>query len=393
MKPLKVLHVIAGMDPKSGGVCKAVRIMIAGLTKFNIYSEVVSLDSPDADYIKEDTFLIHAIGEGMGGWKFNNQLLKWLQINLLSFDIVIVHGLWLYPGYAVRKVIGSLKKNNTSFPKLFVMPHGMLDPYFQVASGRKFKAIRNWIFWKLIEKHLIAEADGLLFSCEMEKILARNTFMHYYPKQELVVGLGVKNPPEYSAAMENAFLKKTGFVKGNSYLLYLSRIDVKKGIDLLISAYLNIEKSNINMPVLVIAGPGGETKYGQQMQKMASESTNIIFTGMLEGDVKWGAFYGCEAFVLPSHQENFGIAVVEAMACGKPVLISNQINIWKEIEKFGASIICKDTKEDTEAMLAYWIQLPAQKKHAMAISAKKCYHHSFAIDAVSKQLTEVLLMI
>lgn len=378
------------MNPATGGVCKAVRTIILGLSKYNIDNEVISLDDPDADYLKSETFKIHAVGKGTGAWQYNNYLLKWLQVNLIHFDIVIVHGLWLYPGYAVRKMVVSLKKNGNLFPKLFVMPHGMLDPYFQVATGRKIKAIRNWIFWKLIERHLIAEADGILFTCEMEKTLARETFKAYYPKQELVVGLGIKNPPLFTQNMKEEFFSKTKLASGHKYLLYLGRIDVKKGIDLLIEAYLNLEKSNSNMPALVVAGPGIESKFGQRMKQMASISSNIYFPGMLMGNAKWGAFYGCDAFVLPSHQENFGIAVVEAMACGKVVLISNQINIWKEIEKFGGSIICKDTKDDIEKMLDYWIKLSSEKKQAMSVSAHNCFNHTFKIDAVSKQLSDAI---
>lgn len=64
---------------------------------------------------------------------------------------------------------------------------------------------------------------------------------------------------------------------------------------------------------------------------------------MLQGDVKWGAVHGCEEFVLPSRQENFAIAVVEALACGKPVLISDQVNIWREIAEDGAGLVGGDT--------------------------------------------------
>lgn len=390
MKRLKILHVIAGMNPEMGGVCAAVSTMITGLSAFDIDNEVVSLDAADADYIKEYNFKIYVTGEGKGAWKYSSNLAIWLKTNLALFDIVIVHGIWLYPGFAVRKTIKYFKKNGIHFPKLYVMPHGMLDPYFQVTSGRKIKALRNWIFWKIIEQKLIATADGLLFTCEMEKGLARKTFRPYNPKKELVVGLGIKDPPEHTPVMEKAFFQKTAIVKECPYILYLSRLDEKKGIDLLIRAYLKIEKINSNMPALVIAGPGLETSFGVKMQKLAQASSKIYFTGMLVGDVKWGAFYGCEAFILPSHQENFGIAVIEAMACGKVVLISNQINIWKEIGQFGGSIICKDTLEETQKMLAYWISLSIEKKQTMSMSAKKCFNRFFTIDIVSKKLMDAI---
>jgi glycosyltransferase involved in cell wall biosynthesis len=77
---------------------------------------------------------------------------------------------------------------------------------------------------------------------------------------------------------------------------------------------------------------------------------------MLEGEAKWGALYGCDAFVLPSHQENFGIAVVEALACNKPVLISNKVNIWREIAEDGAGVVEEDSVEGTARMLQRFVE-------------------------------------
>ena len=63
---------------------------------------------------------------------------------------------------------------------------------------------------------------------------------------------------------------------------------------------------------------------------------------MLTGEAKWGAFRAAEFFVLPSHQENFGIVVAEAMALSKPLLITNKVNIWREVEIDGAGIVVDD---------------------------------------------------
>lgn len=390
MKSMRVLHVVAGMDPKMGGVSKAVRMIITGLNEFNINNETVSLDPPDAHYLKADPFPIHAVGIGKTPWAYNSQLFSWLQDNLERFDVVIVHGLWLYTSHAVKKAVLSFKKRNKKTPKFFVMPHGMLDPYFQRASGRKLKAIRNWIFWKLIERKVVNHADGLLFTCEMEQVLARKTFVPYKPKKELVVGLGVEAPPKFTKVMEEEFLRKTGLKSNDRYLLSISRIHEKKGVDLLISAYLNLKQSHVELPVLVIAGPGLETEYGQKIQLLASKSSDIRFLGMLTGDVKWGAFYGCEAFVLPSHQENFGIAVVEALACGKPVLISDQINIWKEIVDSGSGLVAEDTESKIQEMLGNWPQLPDDKKKLMGVKARSCYEKYFDMKAAAHRLADAI---
>ena len=78
----------------------------------------------------------------------------------------------------------------------------------------------------------------------------------------------------------------------------------------------------------------------------------VHWTGMLEGDLKWGAFHAADAFVLPSHQENFGVAVAEALACGLPVLISDKVNIWPDIAQDEAGIVNPDTAEGTYRSMA-----------------------------------------
>src|SRR5690606_39791764 len=114
-----------------------------------------------------------------------------------------------------------------------------------------------------------------------------------------------------------------------------------------------LKQESFDIPDLVIAGPGLNTLFGSRLKKLAVGSS-IHFPGMLEGAEKWGAFSGCEAFILPSHQENFGIAVVEAMACGKPVLISNKVNIWQEIITGGGGLVGEDTEESTYLSLKTW---------------------------------------
>ncbi|MFN3590544.1 MAG: glycosyltransferase, partial [Spirosomataceae bacterium] len=188
--------------------------------------------------------------------------------------------------------------------------------WFQRAPSRRWKALRNEVYWALVERQVVNEADGLLFTCQQELELARTTFWGYRPKQEINVGYGILPPPACTEEITQAFQHP------RPYFLFLSRIHEKKGVDILITAYQNLRKENptLAIPDLVIAGPGLESTYGQKVQELVQDAykENISFVGMLSGDSKWGALYGCDAFVLPSHQENFGIAVVEALACGKP---------------------------------------------------------------------------
>ncbi|MBP0903714.1 glycosyltransferase [Mariniflexile gromovii] len=408
---MKVLHVVNSMDPVLGGVSKAVTIIASSLALEGVINEVVSLDNPEDGFVINQSFKWHALGKSTNPWGYNPDLQSWLATNVDRFDYVVVHGLWLYNSYAVYKAFKNRKDNkglNTG-TKYLVMPHGMLDPYFQKASGRRLKAIRNWLYWKFIENKVVNASHGLLFTCEEESKLAKEPFMPYHPKNEFIVGLGVEAPPQYNPKMDQAFFESCKGLEKRPYLLFLSRINEKKGVDLLIEAYKKIilnpsayltanfqengeqinkdaNKGDFEIPALVIVGPGIETEYGQALLKKINDNpvlkNRIFFPGMLSGAAKWGAFYNSEAFVLPSHQENFGIAVVESLACKKPVLISNQINICKEIQNKEGGFIENDTLLGTTKLLADWINLSEENKKIMGNHAEVCFKTCFSIEAL-----------
>ncbi len=388
------------MNPVVGGPCQGLRNIIPELKKIGIDNEVVCLDDPAASFLGQDSFTIHAIGPASNTWGYSKKVVPWLIANFERFDVVIVHGLWLYHGYALNKAISKFQakdagtRRSATFLRTYVMPHGMLDPYFQKAEGRKIKALRNWIYWKLIENKVVNDRNGVLFTCETELLLARETFKPYHPKKEINVGYGIAAPPQFEASMQAAFLEKCLAIQGQKYLLFLSRIHVKKGLDILLKAYGSAVRNLPDFPKLVVAGPGLETPYGQQLLKTVNESPilkqSVFFAGMLTGKAKWGAFYGCEAFVLPSHQENFGIAVVESLACGKPVLISDQVNIWREIINGGAGVVCENTLKGVSMMLENWHNLNAGEKGNMQQQSTITFEKYFAIDTAANRFVSAL---
>jgi len=388
-----------------GGVSQAVKSIIIGLKRYGIENEIVSLDGTDLK-LDESFGQFIATGPGSTPWFYSSKLFSWLMLNLSRFDVVILHGLWLYHSYALRKAVYLLKTGNQksvngkkTIPLIYTMPHGMLDPYFQQSKTRKLKALRNWIYWKIIEHKIIKDSSGLLFTSLEERKLAATTFSPYLPNKEFVVGLGIENPPFRNESMTTAFYSLCPEVIGKSYLLFLGRIDEKKGIDLLISAYLDVKKRNDDLPLterysfpdLVIAGPGVDSKYGQSVKLLTSNyQSTIHFPGMLSGISKWGALYNCDAFALTSHQENFGIAIVEALACGKPVLISNKVNIWSEISETESGFVSDNTITAIKDMLWYWLSLNNKEKKVIGENGFKTFNRSYSIDNFSKNLINVL---
>jgi glycosyltransferase involved in cell wall biosynthesis len=386
---MKLLHVIGSMDPKTGGPCQMIRNFAPGFARLGHTLEVVCLDEPGSAYLSGEPFRIHAVGQGRGTWNYHPALIPWLKEHLPEYDAAILNGLWQFQGYALWQA-----SKNPNAPPYYIFPHGMLDPWFQKISVRPIKAMRNWVFWKTIEHRIVHQSAGMLFTCEEEQRLARLPFYPYHPGKEAVVGLGIPEPPKFQPQMKSAFAAKCPGVHGGGYFLFLGRIHPKKGVELLIKAYAALHRSagtndRTTIPKLVIAGPDSKTPHGQQMQKLAREACpagSVLWPGMLTGDAKWGALHGAEAFVLISHQENFGIAVVEALACGRPVLISNQINIWREIEEERAGLVRADTLPGAEELFRQWKSLSAEDRATMIAATKSCYENHFGIALANQRL-------
>ena len=398
------------MNPATGGPCEGIRNSNLSLFGVGVSNEVVCCDSSEDIWIKNNPFPVHAVGPGRFGYAYAPDLYPWLLENIPRFDAVIVHGLWQWPVQATIQAFKKLKTNSppaTRHPRLFIMPHGMLDPWFQRDKTRRIKAIRNSIYWWLFERHAVNFADALLFTCDEELRLARTTFRGYHPKKEITIGYGIADPPVFELQMRGAFQSKCPELGNSPYLLFLGRIHPKKGVDLLIRAYAEVQKTdklNSIPPHLVIAGPGWDTGYGKQMLELIDTANAEILSanckqktenlprihavGMLEGDAKWGAFHGCEAFILPSHQENFGIAVVEALACGRPALISDKVNIWREIESSFAGFVVNDSFEEIVRILGQWCRVP--KEGGSELRPLECFRRHFKIESFSRNLAIAL---
>ena len=144
---------------------------------------------------------------------------------------------------------------------------------------------------------------------------------------------------------------------------------------------------------LVMAGPD-ETGWVAKLQATAAArgiSDRVTFTGMLGGDLKWGAYDAAEVFVLPSHQENFGIVVAEALASDLPVLTTYNVNIWREVRDAGAGFIEADTQAGIDQLLAKWLALSSDQRQEMRVAAGACFARYFEIKQVTGKLVDALL--
>lgn len=174
-------------------------------------------------------------------------------------------------------------------------------------------------------------------------------------------------------------------------VLFLGRIHPNKGCDLLIEAFARVAHYDPLLR-LVMAGPD-ECGCQAELQRFAARlgaGDGVVFTGPLYGDLKWGALRSAEALALASHTENFGITVVEALACGVPVLISNEVNIWREIAADGAGLVAHADLDGATALLDRWLKLPVPVRRQMSENALRLFASRFELDRFAKAFVACL---
>ncbi len=378
---MKILHVTNSMNPAYGGLSACLSSLVPALAALGHPSEIVSLDAPAAPWLSALPFPIHGLGPVRPGYGYAPRLASWLHEAGSRFDAVIVHGLWQYHGRAVQQA---------HFARYFIFPHGMLDPWFQ----RQFplKHIKKWLYWWFAERRVLHSAAAVLFTCEVERRLAHDSFPASSYREQ-VVAFGIAAPKDDAAGQRSAFFQAHSELQGVAFWLFLGRIHPKKGVDLLIEAYARLASSQPSPPRLVIAGPCADAAYLHQLKTRATAicpAGSVLWPGMLAGEVKWGALRAAEAFVLPSHQENFGIAVAEALACGTPVLISDQVNIWREIASDGVGLVEPDTAAGTLQLLSRWQILDAASRRRMRAAAQLSFQQRYEIGAAARSLVTAL---
>lgn len=379
---MKLLHLLPTLDPRGGGPMEAARQMAEEATARGHPSELLTLDDPASGFLQGLRVPVHAIGPSRTGYHYNPALVPWLRDRAAAYDAVVVHGLWAYHSLGAWR---ALHRMTTPY---VVYPHGMLDPWFK--RSYPLKHLKKSLYWPWADYRLLRDAQAVLFTCEQERRLARESF-RLYRAREVVTAFGTRTPPQDAARLREHFLALHPGLRGKRLLLFLSRLHEKKGCDLLIEAWARVAGRDPSLH-LVMAGPDAHG-LGAALQARAAQlgvAERIAWPGMLQGDAKWGAFHAAEAFVLPSHQENFGIVVAEALGCGLPVLISDQVNIWREVQQTGGGLVAPDTVEGCTSLLETWLALPPDERQDMRVRARRAFDEHFTVEAMTQSLLTAL---
>jgi glycosyltransferase involved in cell wall biosynthesis len=242
----------------------------------------------------------------------------------------------------------------------------------------------------------------LSLRCIERRIVSGAAAVHYTSAQERLeaveLGLGeraviIPNAVDLASlparAVAGQFRARNPQLADRRIILFLSRIDAKKGLDLLLPAFAHV-RAHYPQVALVLAGSGDAalvTRLQQQGRRLGIEA-DVLWTGFLSGDDKWAALADADLFVLPSYSENFGVAVVEAIACGLPVIVSDQVGIHQEIAAAQAGLMVRCAVKDlAEACLR--LLGDAASRAVMGRNGQALAHQEFTLEAVTERLVEL----
>jgi len=330
---MRVLHVIPSVSERSGGPATAIIPMCRALMREGIEVLLVTTDAglpgTNGDVVEYKgvpaKFFHSQWGES---FKYSRPMASWLEGNIRNFDLAHIHAVFNHSSVAAARAC-----RDAGVPYV-IRPLGTLDPWSMTQ-----KSLRKRLFWQVSGKAMLQRAAFVHYTSEAEKLSTEGRMGLNHGK---VIALGI----ETSTATNNLADHFPELAR-DPYVLVLSRLHPKKGLDVLIDAFQSLETQHWR---LVIAGDGPSEYVSRLKSKVKGD--RILFTGWLEGERKEAVLGGASLLVLPSHQENFGLCVMEALAHSVPVLVSPNVNLATEIAAHNAGWIAAIDKDSLAAKLA-----------------------------------------
>lgn len=282
-------------------------------------------------------------------------------------DIVHVHALYLFHDWAAGALC---RRWRTPY---VVQPHGVLDPFIY-RRHRWRKSLVDLAF----QDDMLRRAAGLLYTAAEEWDLARP---HACNPRGWVVPNGIDLAPYDGLPPPAALRARYPEIGERKVVLFFGRLNFKKGVDTTIEAFAAVARQRDDV-FLVLAGPdGGLRRSAEGWVAAAGIADRVRFTGMVTGEEKRLVLGGSDIFVLPSQSENFGIAVVEAAASGMPVVISDRVNLWRELHDAEAALVAPPEAAPFAAHLRWLLDHPAEAR-AMAERGARYVRREFSWDAL-----------
>ena len=377
---MKILHVIANLAPRYGGPSKACREMSAAVSwrghAVSIYTTNQDgphlLDVPTDKPVEVDGVTIRYFPVQIPRfWGTSWPLAEAFKRAIPEHDVVHIHSLYMFHDWVAGRYC------HAAGVPYIIRPHGTLDPYLH----RRHRW-RKMIMETMFQNRILRRAAALHYTSEEEMRLAE-PYACGAPGVVVPLGLDLEdydNPP-----IPGAFRARHPEIGDKTIVLFFGRLNFKKGLDVLAKAFGGLARMRDDIH-LVIAGPDDGMK-DKTERWLADEGVadRATFTGMVHGAEKRALLGDADIFVLPSYSENFGIAVVEAMACGIPVVISDRVNIWREVEAAGAGRVTPPEAEACAAAITALLD-DQRLRHDMGEAGRRLVKTAYGSDLVGERL-------
>lgn len=359
---MRVLHVIPGLAARTGGPAATVVESSLALAAEGIETTIFATDiSSTASAPGRARVRLADLPSGASELDvrlfrfrspsrlvFSPALDRALARETSDYDVVHIHSLFLFPHFAAyRRALGAERP-------YIVSPRGSLDPYLR-ARGRLRKAVTN-----LLWQRAMLERAAALHLTSQEELRLISDIAPEVPR--VVVPNGIVWTRYQTLPDPELFRREHLDGHQGPLILNLGRLSHKKGLDILIRAFAVVAREQPDAR-LAIVGPDDEGLARPLAALAASKGIgcSVFFVGMLTGEDKLGALAAADVWALPSHTENFGIAVVEALAAGLPVVVSPAVNIAAEMLAAGAGVVCPQEPELLAAELLTLLGNPEER--------------------------------
>jgi glycosyltransferase involved in cell wall biosynthesis len=353
---MKVIHFIGSIDKTGGGTTEYMRVLSNALKS--------SIELIVATGLSETPISIDQVRICF----FDTNFFRWFSLlNEFRFflreerpDIVHINGIWSPENWGFQKVAQELGI------KVILSPHGMLEPWILSQNVLKKKL---GLF--LYQKKAIASANHLHATAQIEKDSIRNLG---FDNLVTIIPNGI----------DSTEILKSKERYGSKKMIYLSRIHPKKGIELLIEAWRNSDTSEW---ILEIAGNGDEN-YILKLTNSAQNLKNVSFVGAKYGESKWDFIRSADVLVLPTHSENFGIVVAEALAVGIPVITTTGTP-WEDLNTYKCGWWINLSLVNLERSIKEVMNLPVAQIKSMGDNGKNLIADKYDINQVAKNMTKL----
>ena len=381
---MKVLHVIPSVALWRGGPSVAIRAFTHGLARQGLDTHVattddnrptrlnVSLQGP----VDEEGVIYHYFPRQIRYYICSAPFVAWFWRHVRDYDVIHIHTIFSYCSSAAAWIA-----SQQGVPYI-IRPAGMLSRW-GFHNGRP--SLKRFSF-AMMERHLLRRAAAVQYTTEQEREEAADLKFSHHP-------VVIPNPVEWGGAgiiSGRQFRSQYPALADRRLIMFLSRIHPKKGVDLLLPAFREVLREHPTA-ALVIVGDGDVPSMVQDLRRLASSlgiEDSVFWPGFLGGSAKVAALAAADVFVLPSYSENFGMAPVEAMSMGIPVVVTDQVGIHQEVSEGRAGIVTPPAVAPLASALTLLLREDGLRLE-MGRNAARLAAARYSVEAVAGKLIDL----